>query len=208
MTGKLAMGAAGLVIAGALFFLPKSIDTSALRLAIADRPCPAEGEPGYTYLRAHCMHHKTVARGDGYCLCTTTESEPLTGEMTVDELPDKVVRRYVSCRYKDSEADDPDAWRTRHGWWRLNVSPPPGWTNLSCQTLVPRAFRLSVRANLRTPLVEAMQEACGAWVSPTHWHCCPDCLHYPAGCPPCPSLCTYGREWVGHEDECPQEGEP
>jgi len=198
----------GAIGTGILTLLPeaRTIDTSALRLAIADRPCPAEGEPGYVYLKAHCMHHKTVDRGDGYCLCTTTESEPLTGEMTVEELPDSVCRSYMSCRFKDSESEDPDQWRTAHRWVRLNATAPDNWTNVSCQTIVPRAFRLAVRANLKTPLVERLQDECGPWVTPTHWRCCPDCLHYPAGCPPCVGLCKYGKDWVGHEDECQAEG--
>lgn len=51
-----------------------------------------------------------------------------------------------------------------------------------------------------------LSTACGFEVSELSWACCPHCLEWDNGCPPCSLLCNkYGNDWPGHESECSVE---
>ena len=167
--------------------------TGNVRLAISDQVCPLPGENGWDYLQLKCLWHKT--KGD-WCACVTEDMDTLAGEITdLSVLPDAAFRRMVVCRHKD----DNNVWQVGVYYAKLGQAVPDGWV---CEVIHNRLLQLNIPKLVKTQRELALEEKCGFDIDPSSWGCCPYCLVWPEGCPPCRSLCKYERNWEGHEGEC------
>jgi hypothetical protein len=150
----------------------KALQYGEWRLAIADQPCPVEGEAGWNYLQNNCGLHRTV---HDHCLCATKEEEDLTGELSQEEydaLPAKYFRKVAVCDHGDGVRSVEVA--------TLDATTPPGWNCVLIAAKVPK-WIMTYRP-LRSPLLRKLQQKCCAAcaedcpVRAGTWGQCPYCL--------------------------------
>ncbi len=170
----LALGTVGLVTLGVVGALnEKALRVGNFRIAIADRPCPVEGQGGYNYLISVCNKHKTIGQ---YCACATKEEDQLNGEMDPVDIPDAAFRRVGVCEWENDEGQTVSGLK----WLPVGQTPDPSW---DCKLIANRIlnWRISHRAT-KTQLFRALEKKCCAgclddcWISPGSWKKCPRCL--------------------------------
>jgi hypothetical protein len=147
-----------------------NLEMGEYRPAVADQPCPSEGQPGYDYMRAQCAYTRTVKN---HCVCVTSNDETLTGEVPdfVSTLPDSYFRRVAVC--------ETDTGERGVYYAELGVSVPPGWT---CQVILAKALWRATYRPAKSRLLNALRSACCAdctgecFVNQNSWGLCPYCL--------------------------------
>jgi hypothetical protein len=144
------------------------------RVAIADRACPVEGEPGWNYLNEQC--NKWVTRAD-YCFCATMNEEQLIGELDPEDVPDAVFKMVGVCEHLNDEGQTVQTVE----WAPVGSQPPGTWT---CRLIAGRIldWRIS-HAATRTQYQAALEAKCCAdcpgdacWISNNAHRHCPRCL--------------------------------
>jgi len=165
----------------------KALTVGNFRLAVADRACPIEGEPGYEYLISVCNRHKTVGN---YCGCLTAEEELLQGEMDPADIPDAAFRRVGVCEWVNEDGQTVQTLE----WLKINEPLPAHLDPTKCKLISDRIlnWRISHRAT-KTQLFQALESKCCAacldtcWIQPGTWKACPRCLL--DSTPTCESYC-------------------
>lgn len=141
--------------------------------------CPAEWKCSGTSVR------------DGRCLCVTPEAA-LPNEAAAPSS--SLMRQLRVCRSLANPAD------FIVGMVPLaQVGTPEGYR---CEVAVESTLIANTFGGIQTEVEETLAEKCGLPVTSHTWYCCPHCLLFDAGCPPCPQLCAYWDRWPGHESEC------
>lgn len=203
--------AVGAITAALLIPVTKSsyaLDYGEYRLAIAAQDCKLEGEAGYDYQAEKCVWWESRA---GYCGCFTHDDEPISKELTAQEVEDLKVTHpnwfrdvgvcegttggkwqrwfQVAPYYCSTDADCPDIG-TCHPTLHRCLSAGD-WSCVLIKRGMPRI--LVSHAASKGPLTWALEEKCcvnctnGCVLTSTEWGICPYCLLDGAGA--CDSLC-------------------
>lgn len=165
------------------------------RQAVASWPCLQSYGITPETLRDVCIWGKLYNTPPlNHIVCLTDRQQVHPCEV---DPPDEILSRFGVCRYQVS-----GQWVSWTGFKPVDWTPPAEWT---CVVVLPSGFWEQSMGNYIDPLVLALRDKCG-WenIYPTDWGNCPVCLIWPEGCPPCRLIADkYGRDWVGHEGECP-----
>jgi hypothetical protein len=131
----------------------------------------------------------------GRCLCFAPADVAPTGAIDPASAPREQKKKLLQCTV---------GAKTLTRWVPATAAVPPQCVDLTGDVLEPVTG--SMGAGVETEFDAAMRARCAPYpVYPgDHGHC-PECVAWPGGCPPCREIATrYGRDWQGHEGECPE----
>lgn len=126
----------------------------------------------------------------GYCVCLTKDQGVLQSETKKEDVAESSKWKFLVCRKLESivvliqDLDDLE---------------PIGYT---CSTLSPLVTSNNSVPSYSSSLEAVLESQCGWPVTGSSWACCPRCIVWDVGCPPCPDVCKYGEKWPKFTEEC------
>jgi hypothetical protein len=130
----------------------------------------------------------------GYCVCLTRTQELLLGEADKVNVNGGSKWRFMVCRPLPGQTgsivvliQNPE-----------DVMPK----NYQCTMLAPLVTSNKSIPSYVSSLETALESKCGWPVTSGSWGCCPRCVVWDVGCPPCPDACKYGEKWPKFTEEC------
>ena len=135
----------------------------------------------------------------GRCLCFAPADAQPVGALDPATAPVSQKKKLLQCTVGTGQHQ-----HTITRWVPADAAVPAQCVDLTGDVLEPVTG--SMGAGIETEFDAAMRARCAPYpVYPgDHGHC-PECVAWPGGCPPCREIAThYGRDWQGHEGECPK----
>lgn len=130
----------------------------------------------------------------GYCICLTREEPMLDNEVEKANINAGSKWKFRVCGPLPGQEG-----RTIVVIQNPEDGIPSGY---QCTLLDPGILDNTSISSLNNTLEEVLERECGWPVSGGSWGCCPQCVLFDDGCPPCMTLCSYWDAWPGHEGEC------
>lgn len=130
----------------------------------------------------------------GYCVCLTREPAMLPNEVEKVNINAGSKWKMRVCRPLPGN----------EGGIIVRIQNPEDGIpdGYQCTLIATGLLDSTSIVSLKNTLEEELEKACGWPVSGGSWSCCPICVVWDDGCPPCQDLCKYWDSWVGHESEC------
>jgi hypothetical protein len=150
-----------------------------LRVAVLETACITEE------VKKLCLDLQVK---DEIAFCTTESKEALTCELAKEAVSKAQKRDLHVCK-------------NAKGVTSVYEMAADAALKAGCQQAVSGAI-MHESTNADSDLVQALSVKCGWPVEPMDWGCCPHCVAWTDGCPPCRALCKYADKWKGHEAEC------